>query len=86
MYSVGRYSLWGDNHSTSVAASKGVPPPPQKPTPKSSCPECGKWEEITWEKVKRLWFYREKTIKVCYYCRFDVKPYHEEQFEKWLKQ
>ncbi|WUQ92195.1 hypothetical protein VJ143_05885 [Acinetobacter guillouiae] len=32
IYSVGRYSLCGVSHSTSLPENKGVPPPPQKPT------------------------------------------------------
>ena len=53
--------------------------------PKSSCPECGRWERCMEEITKNLWFYRTKTIKVCYYCRFGRLPHHEEEYQKWLK-
>ena len=60
-------------------------PIPSELTPKSICPECGRWEVCDEEITKNLWFYRTKTIKVCYYCKFDRLPYHEEEYQKWLK-
>ena len=37
-------------------------PHPVEPTPKSSCPKCGRWETCTDEITENLWFFRTRTI------------------------
>ncbi len=56
-------------------------PPPVEKEKKSTCPECGRWEVCNNEIIKCVWLFWYKVINVCYYCRFDRKPYWEEEYE-----